>query len=320
MTTDREVFVGIDVSKAHLDVSVLPASVEAQRYPNDEAGIERCIQILLSLKPALIVLEATGGLEMPFAMAARAAGLAVVVVNPRQVRDFARAIGILAKTDRLDAAVLARFAATLRPEVRPLPDEETQALVELLARRRQLIVMRAEEKTRLKQTFSKAQKVSIQAHIDWLNAHIGEIDHDLEDGLRSSPSWKVKENLLKSIPGIGSTTALTLIASLPELGRLGRREITALAGLAPLNHDSGSMRGYRSIWGGRAVVRSTLYMAALAAIRGKNSLAEFYKRLIERGKPFKVAIVATMRKLLTIANAMMRSMTPWRAPVQDATP
>lgn len=320
MNSVVELFVGIDVSKAYLDVAFLPTSVKAQRYPNDEAGIEQCIQSLLTLKPALIVLEATGGLEMPLAMAARAAGLAVAVVNPRQVRDFARAIGILAKTDRLDAAVLARFAATLRPEVRPLPDEETQALAELLARRRQLIVMRAEEKTRLKQTFSKEQKASIQAHIDWLNAHIGEIDHDLEKGLRSSSSWKVKENLLKSIPGVGPTTALTLIACLPELGTLGRREIASLAGVAPRNRDSGSMRGYRSIWGGRAVVRSTLYMAALAAIRGKNPLAEFYKRLIERGKPFKVAIVATMRKLLTVANAMMRSLTPWRAPVQDAAP
>jgi transposase len=320
MTTAVEIFVGIDVSKAHLDVAVLPASVEAQRYPNDEAGIEQCIQSLVALKPVLIVLEATGGLEMPFAIAARAAGLAVAVVNPRQVRDFARAMGILAKTDRLDAAVLAQFAATLRPEVRPLPDKETRALAELLARRRQLIEMRAEEKTRLKQTFSKSQKASIQAHIDWLNAHIGEIDHDLENGLRSSPSWKVKENLLKSIPGIGSTTALTLIACLPELGRLGRREIASLAGLAPLNRDSGSLRGRRSIWGGRAVVRSTLYMAALAAIRGKNPLAAFYTRLIERGKPFKVAIVATMRKLLTMANAIMRSLTPWRAPVQEAAP
>jgi transposase len=209
MNPSSEIFVGIDVSKAQLDVAFLPASVEAQRYPNNEAGIEQCIQSLLTLKPTLVVLEATGGLEMPLAIAARAAGLAVAVVNPRQVRDFPQAMGILAKTDRLDAAVLAQFAATLRPEVRPLPDEETLELAELLVRRRQLIEMRAEEKTRLKQTFSQSQKTRIQAHITWLSAHIGEIDHHLEEGLRSSPSWKVKENLLRSIPGIGSTTALT---------------------------------------------------------------------------------------------------------------
>jgi transposase len=292
-----------------LDVGFHPVC-PAQQHANDESGIAACIAALAALAPRLIVVEATGGFETRFAVEARAAGLSVAVVNPRQVRDFAKATGVLAKTDRLDAAVLARFAAVIRPEVREAPDEETHELAERVARRRQLVAMRAQEKTRLA-TAGAAQRNSIKEHIDWLNQRIDLLDVGLTAALRTSSSWKVKDDLLKSAPGVGRVTVLTLVSLLPELGRLGRREIAALVGLAPFNRDSGTMRGKRRIWGGRAEVRSVLYMATLAAIRGKNAIATFHQRLVAKGKPAKVALVAAMRKLLTILNAMLKNNTPW---------
>lgn len=309
MDVKSEVFIGIDVSKAWLDVGLHPVG-PAQQHANDEAGIACCIEVLVALEPQLIVVEATGGFETRFAVDARAAGLRVAVVNPRQVRDFAKATGVLAKTDRLDAAVLARFAAVIQPAVREAPDQETRELAELVARRRQLVAMRTQEKTRLA-TAKGRQKDSIHEHIDWLNERIDGLDVDLTAALRTSSSWKVKEDLLKSVPGVGKVTILTLLSHLPELGRLGRREIAALVGLAPFNRDSGSKRGQRMIWGGRAEVRSVLYMATLAAIRGNNAIAVFHRRMVEKGKPGKVALVAAMRKLLTILNAILKSNTPW---------
>jgi transposase len=306
----KEVFAGIDVSKAVLDTGFFPAGPPGQ-YANDEAGIARCIEELVTLSPVLVVIEATGGLETPFAVMARAAGLQVAVVNPRQVRDFARATGVLAKTDRLDADVLARFAAVIRPQVRPSPDKETRDLAELVARRRQLVAMRAQEKTRLSQAAGSRQKDSLKEHIVWLDERIGQLDVELTAALRTSSSWKVKEDLLKSVPGVGRVTVLTLLSLLPELGQLRRREIAALVGLAPFNRDSGTMRGRRMIWGGRADVRAVLYMATLSAVRGQNAIAEFHRRLVAKGKPAKVALVAAMRKLLTILNAMMKNNVPW---------
>jgi transposase len=309
MDVKSEVFVGVDVSKATLDVGFHPVCL-AHQYANDESGIAACIAALVALAPRLIVAEATGGFETRFAVEARAAGLNVAVVNPRQVRDFARATGVLAKTDRLDAAVLARFGAVIRPVVRKAPDKETRELAECVARRRQLVTMRAQEKTRLA-TAGAVQRDSIKEHIDWLDQRIDSLDVDLTAALRTSSSWKVKEDVLKSAPGVGRVTSLTLMSHLPELGRLGRREIAALVGLAPFNRDSGTLRGQRMIWGGRAEVRSVLYMATLAAIRGENAIAAFHQRMVEKGKPAKVALVAAMRKLLTILNAMLKNNTPW---------
>jgi transposase len=309
MDVKNDVFAGVDVSKAVLDVGFHPAC-PAQRYANDEPGIAACIAALAACAPRLIVVEATGGFETRFAVEARAAGLSMAVVNPRQVRDFAKATGVLAKTDRLDAAVLARFAAVIRPVVREAPDQETRELAEWVARRRQLVAMRAQEKTRLA-TAGAVQRDSIKEHIGWLDHRIDALDVDLTAALRTSSSWKVKEDLLKSAPGVGRVTILTLLSLLPELGRLGRREIASLVGLAPFNRDSGTMRGQRMIWGGRAEVRSVLYMATLAAIRGENAIAAFHRRMVEKGKPAKVALVAAMRKLLTILNAMLKNNTPW---------
>ncbi len=308
--TMNELFVGVDVCKAWLDVGFAPEA-SVQRFSNDESGIGGCLDELSKRSPTLIVIEATGGFETLFAIHARGAGLRVAVVNPRQVRDFARATGILAKTDRLDATVLARFGAAIRPPVREAPDDETRDLAEQLTRRRQLVQIRAQEKARLTTMVGPRQTKSIKEHIKWLTEHIDSLDIDLTAALRSSPSWKAKEDVLKSAPGVGTVTTLTLLAQLPELGKLGRREITALVGLAPFNRDSGSHRGVRMIWGGRAEVRSILYMATLAATRGQNPIADFHQRLINKGKPAKVALVATMRKLLTILNAMLKTNTSW---------
>lgn len=309
-SAENELFVGVDVSKATLDVGFHPEGPSRQ-FNNDETGITACLTVLRSLSPAQVVVEATGGFETLFAVSARGAGLKVSVVNPRQVRDFARATGVLAKTDRLDATVLARFGAVIRPPVREAPDAETRELAEQLARRRQLVQIRAQEKARLATMVGARQIKSLKEHIVWLTEHIDRLDIDLTAALRASPSWKAKEDLLKGVPGVGQVTVLTLLAQLPELGCLGRREIAALVGLAPFNRDSGTHRGSRVIWGGRAEVRSILYMATLAATRGDNPLATFHRRLIERGKPTKVAMVATMRKLLTILNAMLKTHSPW---------
>ena len=307
-----DIFAGIDVSKDSLDLGLTGVS-KVERYENDDSGIGRLVQFLTQVQPELIVVEATGGLEMLVVAALRVAGLPIAVVNARQVRDFAKATGRLAKTDQLDALVLAHFAQAVRPAIREGRSEAEQALVELVARRRQLVEMRTQEKTRLAMA-GKQQRASLKEHIAWLDERIRHLDNELKSRLKASDLWKEKVDLLQSVPGIGPVTTLTLISYLPELGKLNRREIAALAGLAPFNRDSGYQRGHRMIWGGRAEVRSVLYMATLAAVRGQNTIASFYQRLVAKGKPAKVALTAAMRKLLTILNAMMKQNKHWACP------
>jgi transposase len=305
----KPIFVGIDVSKATLDVGVRPAG-ERESASNDESGIKPLIIRLRELKPVLIVVEATGGLERQLTRALVSAELAVVVVNPRQVRDFAKATGQLAKTDTIDAMVLARFAEAVRPAVRPLPDAALLELQALIGRRRQLTEMIVAERNRLSAD-SKTVTKRIDAHIRWLEAELGRADKDLDQSIRQSPVWQENEDLLRSVPGIGPVISRTLVAELPELGKLNRKQIAALVGVAPLNRDSGTLRGRRTIWGGRATVRATLYMAALVASRRNAVIRAFYQRLREAGKAPKLALVACMRKLLTILNAMIKHRTSW---------
>ena len=305
--SEISVYVGIDVSKAELEVAV---GGEAWTIPNDESGIETLLQRLSERTPDLVVLEATGGYETAAVASLAEAGLPVVVANPRQVRDFARATGKLAKTDRIDARVLALFAERIRPQVRALPDEEAQELTALLARRRQLIEMMVAEKHRVTMA-PKTVRKGIRQHIEWLKRQLKSVDSDLERRIKESPVWRAKEDLLRSVPGVGPVVSRTLIGDLPELGRLSRREIAALAGVAPLNRDSGTLRGKRMVWGGRRTVRVALYMAALTASQRNPVIREFYERLRERGKPPKVALTACMRKLLVILNAMVRDGVPW---------
>lgn len=302
-------YVGIDVAKARLDVAVRPTG-ERWSVSNDEAGIARLEVHLRELSPVLVVLEATGGLELPLVAALAATSLPVVVVNPRQVREFARATGKLAKTDRLDAQVLAHFGEAVRPTPRPLPDAQSQLLMALLARRRQIVGMLTAEKNRVLKASPRVRQ-DIQRHITWLERELSKQDKDLEDTLRQSPLWREKEQLLRSVPGIGPVLTLTLLAELPELGSLDRRQIAALVGVAPLNRDSGTFRGRRTVWGGRARLRAALYMGALAATRHNQVIATFYHRLCAAGKAKKVALTACMRKLLTILNAMLKHLTPW---------
>jgi transposase len=302
-------FIGIDVSKARLDVAIRP-SAEKLSVSNDEAGIQALVTRLSEIKPALIVLEATGGLERSVSGALGSAQLPVVVVNPRQVRDFAKALGQLAKTDRIDAEVLARFAEAIRPPLRPWPDKVSLELRSLIARRRQLIEMMVAEKNRLS-TASKAVRKRIEAHIRWLETELDRADKDLDHSIRQSPIWCENEDLLRSVPSVGPVVSRTLLAELPELGRLNRKQIAALVGIAPLNCDSGTFRGRRGIWGGRATVRAVLYMAALVASRRNSVIRNFYKRLRDKGKAPKVALVACMHKLLTILNAMIKHKTRW---------
>lgn len=308
--TSASVFVGIDVSKAQLDIALRPEGRFA--VTNDEAGIATVVERLRGVQPTVVVLEATGKLEVPLASALAAAGLPVAVVNPRQVRDFAKASGLLAKTDLLDAQILARFAEVMRPEPRPLADEQTQALAAILARRRQLIEMLTAEKNRLGAAPKPVRK-SLRAHITWLEREVAHTDTDLAQAIRESPVWREKDTLLRSAPGVGPVLATTLLAGLPELGTLDRKQIAALVGVAPLNRDSGTLRGKRTIWGGRAHVRAVLYMAAVVASRCNPVIRAFYQRLRAAGKAKKVALTACMRKLLTILNAMMKHRTPWRA-------
>lgn len=303
------IFVGIDVSKARLDMAMRPLG-ESDSFSNDEAGIKVLVRRLGQMQPALIVLEATGGIEHQVTSALASAELPVVVVNPRQVRDFAKATGQLAKTDAIDAGVLARFAEAVRPAVRPLPDEVSLELRALIARRRQIIEMIVAEHNRLNGA-SKRVKKRIDAHIRWLESELERVDQDLDQRIRQSPIWQEKEDLLKSAPGIGPVTSRSLIADLPELGQLNRKQIAALVGIAPLNRDSGTLRGRRGIWGGRAGVRAALYMATLAASRRNAVIKAFYTRLRKAGKPAKVALIACMRKLLTILNAMIKHKTYW---------
>jgi transposase len=306
------VFVGIDVSKAQLDVAVRPAG--GFRVAHDEAGLARLLQQLTARSPTLVVLEATGGLESPLAGALALAGVPVVVVNPRQVRDCAKATGQLAKTDAIDAEVLARFAEAIRPEPRPLPDEQTQILAALVGRRHQLIDRLTAEKNRVASARSAIRK-NLRAPIAWLERALHQADADLADAIQQSPLWREKDELLRSVPGIGPVLTTTLLANLPELGTLTHKQIAALVGVAPLNRDSGTLRGRRTCWGGRAQVRAVLYMAALTATRFNPVVRIFYRRLCATGKAKKVALVACMRKLLTIVNAMLKHRTPWRANV-----
>jgi len=305
--SESSAYAGIDVSKAELEVAV---GEQAWRVPNDVEGIEALVDRLRERSPELVVLEATGGHETAAVAALAEAGLPVVVANPRQVRDFGRATGQLAKTDRIDARVLAQFAERVRPDVRPLPDEDAQALQALLARRRQLIGMMVAEKNRLK-TASGAVAKGIRQHIEWLKRQLKSVDSDLDTRIKKSPVWRAKEDLLRSVPGIGPVASRTLIGELPELGQLNRRQIAALAGVAPLNRDSGTLRGKRMVWGGRRSVRVALYMAALTASQCNPVIREFYERLLARGKPPKVALTACMRKLLVILNAMARDGVAW---------
>lgn len=308
-----ESYVGIDVCKERLDVHMLPLD-EAFDVPQSEAGFAALIGRLQALSKALVVLEATGGLQERAAAALAAAGFDVAVVNPRQVRDFARSMGKLAKTDRLDAAVIASFAWRVAPEPRALPDAQRQALIDQVARRRQLVEMRAAEKIRRTQIAPPLRK-GLHEHIAWLTKAIETLDGEITTSLRQSPLWRAEDDLLASVPGLGPVTRATLMAKLPELGKLNRRQIAALVGLAPINRDSGQWRGKRFIQGGRADVRAVLYMATLSAITRNPTIKAFYQRLKALGKPSKVAITAAMRKLLTILNAIAKSKTPWTNPV-----
>lgn len=304
------VFVGIDVAKAHLDIALRPTA-EAWRVANDDAGIAPLVARLQDLQPALIVLEATGGLEVPVTAALTAAGLPVVVVNPRHARDFAKATGRLAKTDALDAHGLAHFAEAVRPAPRPVPNAQTQALSAQLARRRQLLDMLTAEKNRLGSA-PRTIQADIQAHITWLERRLADLTDDLGKAIRASPVWREQDDLLQSTPGVGPVLSHTLVADLPELGTLSRQQIAALVGVAPLNRDSGTLRGQRTVWGGRAQVRAVLYMSTLVAVRYNPVLQTFYERLRRAGKAPKVALTACMRKLLTILNAMVKHRTPWQ--------
>ena len=304
-------FVGIDVSKDRLDVHVLP-SEETFAVARHGEGLEQLVERLRALPAALVVLEATGGYETVAAAALAAAGLPLVVVNPRQIRAFARAAGRLAKTDRLDAQIIARFAEAMRPEPRPVPSAEAQALGELVARRRQIVEMIGAESNRRRHLTHRRVLRGLERIVDELQAQLTEIEREIDDTVRGTPAWRDKEDLLKTVPGIGSTIARTLIAELPELGSLDRRKIAALAGLAPFNRDSGTLRGRRTIAGGRGPVRSALYMAVMVSIRHKLHLAKTYNRLRQAGKAPKAAITACMRKLVTILNAILRDQKPWQ--------
>jgi len=302
--------VGIDVSKDHLDVHVRPTG-DSFRVRYDDAGLVTLVEHLRPLAPVVLVLEATGGHEVTVAATLASAALPGTVVNPRQVRDFARATGQLAKTDTLDARVLALFAEAVRPAARPVPDAQAAALGELIARRRQLVDMLGAEHNRRRLRRDRRLQRHLEAHIAWLEEALRRLDHDLTTLIRSTPVWRETDDLLRSVPGIGPVTAGTLIADLPELGRLDRRRIAALAGLAPIARDSGAFRGRRMIMGDRAHIRRVLYLATLTAITHHPVIRAFHQRLVAAGRPGKVALTAAMRKLLTILNAMLRDRRTW---------
>jgi transposase len=315
MTTAR-VYVGVDVSKDRFDVWLRwsePERHDTFFVPHNDAGIDTLVSRLVEERTELVILEATGGFERAVVAALAAEGLPVAVVNPRQARDFARATGRLAKTDRIDAEVLARFAEAVRPVPKPLPDEEIRALRGILARRRQLLGMLTAENNRLPSATKPVAK-RIAAHIRWLEKELERTDRDLDAAIKSSPALRENEALLRSVPGVGPVLAWTLLAEVPELGTLTPKRLAALVGVAPLNRDSGTFRGRRGVWGGRADVRAALYMGALVAARRNPVIREFYERLLGAGKPKKVALVACMRKLLAILNAVLKHRTPWRSP------
>ena len=305
----EKVYVGIDVAKASMDIAVHPTGLRWS-FPNDDTGIGKAVTCLQELAPMLVVLEATGGIELPITAALVVAGVPVVVVNPRQVRDFAKATGRLAKTDTLDAQVIAHFAAAVRPTPRPLPDNQAREFSAILVRRRQVVQMLTAERNRLS-TARKSVRGRIQTHITWLEQELADIGDDLRCNVQESPVWREKDNLLRSVPGVGPVLSATLLTELPELGTLNRRQIAALVGVAPLNRDSGTLRGKRTVWGGRAPVRAALYMATLVATRYNPIIRSFYQRLCAAGKAKKVALTACMRKLLIILNAMLKHRTPW---------
>ena len=307
--TAAKVYVGIDIAQEHLDVAIRPSG-EEWREEHSLEGISRLVSKLQGRGVHLVVVESTGGLETALVGELAGEGIAVAVVNPRQVRDFARAVGRLAKTDALDAQVLAHFGEATQPEPRPLADPDTQQLQALVARRRQVVGMLMAERNRLRRASSPVRP-GIQRHIDWLEQERGDLDQDMGDFLQESPLWRVKEQLLRSVPGVGPVLTTTLLANLPELGSLDRRRIAALAGVAPFNRDSGLWRGRRSIWGGRSTVRAALYMATLVATRYNPVIQRYYQRLLEAGKTKKVALTACARKLLTILNAMVKHGEPW---------
>lgn len=306
---EKKIYVGIDVSKDTLDVAV-HGDKQHWSFPNNETGITKAVSKFKELSPELVVLEATGGFEVFLATELVVAKIPTAVVNPRQIRDFAKSVGMLAKTDILDARIIARFAATVQPNPHPMPDIEAQELGALTARRRQIINMITAEKNRLS-TAGETVKPGISAHINWLEKELNEINRNIKQKVKDSPIWREKDELLQSVPGVGTNLSAIILAELPELGTLNRNQIAALVGVAPLNRDSGTLRGKRTTWGGRATVRTALYMATLVATRYNPVIRRFYERLREAGKATKVALTACMRKLLTILNAMLKYQTSW---------
>jgi transposase len=304
----------VDVSKARLDVALWPGGEEWQST-HDQRGIDGLVGRLRAERVARVVVEATGGLEAALLAALGAAGVPVVRVNPRQVRDFARATGRLAKTDRLDAQVLARFAAQVQPALRPLPDEEGRVLAALVARRRQLVDMLVAEQQRLfgLRALLEAVRTQLAEHVAWLRAQVGGVDDEVQRAVRASPLWRERDDLLRSVPGVGPVLSATLLAQLPELGALGRKQVAALVGVAPLNRDSGTLRGRRMVWGGRGTVRKVLFMATASAVRFNPAIRAHYQRLVTAGKPKKLALVACMRKRLVVLNVIVRTGQRWSA-------
>jgi transposase len=306
----EQTYVGVDISKENLDVAIV-GSDKKRCYGNNPAGISKAVETFRGMVPVLVVFEATGGLELSFWAALTEAGIPAAPVNPRQVRDFAKAKGKLAKTDQIDAEVIAHYGQAIQPRAQIFP--ETQDLKELMARRSQLIEMLTAEKNRLYATRNSQIKLDIQIHIDWLESRLNDVNRDLKEAIDASPAWREKDRLLQSTPGVGPTLSATLLTQLPELGSLNRHEIAALVGVAPLNRDSGKMRGKRTVWGGRSSVRSVLYMATLVATRHNPVIKAFYDRLCGKGKPKKLALTACMRKLLIILNSMLKNKTSWNS-------
>ncbi|MFZ9886547.1 MAG: IS110 family transposase [Myxococcota bacterium] len=307
------IIVGVDVAKKHIDIYVEPVG-ERFRADLNDASLPTIVERMAAMRPEMVVMEATGGYERPLACSLAAAKVPVAVVNPRQIRDFARSMGRLAKTDRIDAQVIAKFGTLMKVRPSVFPEPLTEEAAELVARRRQLIEMRTAEKNRLKMARSKRLERDISAHIRWLNERIADIDEDIDAWLRKAPGFQQKAELLLSVPGAGKVLVSTLLTELPELGQLNSKEIAALVGVAPFNRDSGAYRGKRTITGGRASLRRVLYMAALVAKTHNVTIRTFYERLVEAGKPKKLAITACMRKLLGILNAMARSGRSWTSP------
>jgi transposase len=304
----QELYVGVDVSKDNLDIAT-NSEKGIRRLSNSTAGIKKAVEYLRGITPVLVVFESTGGLELSLCQALAEAGIAAAPVNPRLIRNFAKAKGILAKTDAIDAQVIAQYGQAMQPQSQAFPD--TQELKEMMSRRSQIIEMLTAEKNRLKSARRTKIQQDIKANIEWLKSRLEGVDRDLEQTIKSIPEWRQKYELLESTPGIGNTTAISLVAGLAELGKLNRHQIAALAGVAPFNRDSGTMRGKRMVWGGRPRVRSALYMATLVATRWNPVIRQFYQRLCAAGKAKKVAITACMRKLLLILNSMLKNNKSW---------